>query len=522
MCIMLGIGESGLLQAICEDPVLRHKDIHVCAFPGDVIPDASTLPQNTRIDRITSHEDVQAWVHTYFSDHHDIVRLGGCDIIDDHPLCAEAEQAREQLKPRLFAMLQDRPWGLGNDINDTFMGLWHAAQNAKTLLPMPSIGQLAASLGTTPTISIGAGPSLGSHLDELRALQDKCLLVCCDAAYPGLVKEGIIPHLVTPLERLQQQAPLVASAQGTRTVFAGLPVCHPDTLKPFDGRAIYFHALDKCYDWFAPNETLRCLAGSSTGVLSFYVAASLTRGPVYLVGHDLATGAGASHWGGAALAGSAFQTETKNAGGFGANGYEKRLIPGNSGELVESIMWWDQFRCEISNQAKLIPGRVFNVNAHTRRGAVIEYTSAAPLPAPDDLPAFAGLDVRADNADRLANWQTRANQLPADTAGFIAAMEALRVDLRAMRRRPPHEWDLNALMARCAPDAGVSEGNRACFQYVLRSALFNEQTAMSFRARRFRSRTEAHWQTMDSLDALADAMTIAMKQLKPLLDSLAC
>jgi len=275
LAIVFGIGDSGILQALFEHPNFKHKDIRVCAFPGDVIPDVSVLPSRTTITRVTDWMEMQMWIHQYFSDHNDIVRLGGCDVIDDHPLGEEATKYRADLLPRARTMLCDRPWSLGNDINDSFMGLWHAAQNAKILLPMPSIGQLAASLGQVPTISIGAGPSLGSHIEELRLLQNKAVLVCCDAAYPGLIKEGIIPHFVTPLERLKQQAPLLACAKGTRTIFAGLPVCHPDALAPFEGRALYFHALDKCYDWFAPKETLRCLTGSSTGVLSFYVAASL-------------------------------------------------------------------------------------------------------------------------------------------------------------------------------------------------------------------------------------------------------
>ncbi len=519
---MLGIGESGLLQAIFDDSVLKHKDLVVCAFPGDVIPDRATWPARTHIELVRDWEQMQHWIQCHFSDHNDIVRLGGCDLIDDHPLSDEAEKYRAELLPRTLGMLGDRPWALGNDINDSFMGLWHAAQNAPLLLPMPSIGQLAATLGNLPAISIGAGPSLGTHLGSLRALQDKCLLVCCDAAYPGLVKEGIIPHLVCPMERLQQQAPLVACAAGTRTVFAGLPVCHPDTLKPFaDGkRAIYLHCLDKLYDWLTPHETLRCLTGSSTGVLSFYVAASLTRGPVYLVGHDLSTDSGSSHWEGAGMAGKAFQNETAQTGGHGVNGYEKRMIPGNDGGMVESIMWWDNFRSEISSQAKLIQGRVFNVNAHDRKYAVIEHTLAAPLPLPDSLPDFAGFTPQPIAQSRYDDWKSRANQLPTDTAGFMRSMDELRVDLRALRWKAPSEWNLDSLMARIAPDAGVSDGNKACFQYVLRSAIYNEQVTASHRARSWRSKTEAHWNTMNSIDSLANAMTIAVHHMQPLLNSL--
>lgn len=514
LLVIFGIGDGKLIEQCCNDARIGQKDIWIIAF-DEPIPERR-WPERTRVARIRTWDDVQEWVLVAFSDHNDIVRLGGIDLVESDGLTPEAAALRDNLRPRAVAMLADRPWALGNDINDSFTGLWHSAQNARTILPSPSIGQVTGAFGQTPAISVGAGPSVAAHLDELRALQDRCLIVACDSVCPGLVREGIIPHVVTPLERSRQQAQFVTCLKDTRAVFAGISACHPDTLAPFGDRVIYLHALDKLYDWLAPNESLRCLTGSSTGVLSFYVAASLTRGPVYLVGHDLAKEDDASHWAGASVAGNAFAAETANAGGFGTNGYEERLIPGNDGRMLRSIMWWDNFRSEISSQARVIPGRVFNVNAYDRRFAVIEHTLPAPLPNPDSLPVFSAPVPQRIAQERYDDWRTRAARLGEDGAALITGLGNLRRDIAVMRLKPPHQWDLETLMARIAPDQHVSAGNLAAFQYVLRSAIYNEQVAGCWRARQFRSRNQAYWSTMQSLDGLADAMANALQHLQQL------
>ncbi len=515
LLLIFGYGDGTLVQECCDDPAIRQKDIWLVAF-GEDIPERQ-WPERLRIAQLRCWEDAQTWINAAFSDHNDIVRLGGVDIAHSSGLGEEPGRLRQALEARTTAALADRSWALGNDINDSFTGLWHAAQNARLVLPAPSIGQIAGAFGNLPAISIGAGPSVGAHLDELRALQDKCLLVACDSVCPGLVQEGIIPHIVTPQERAKQQAQFVECLRGTRAVFAGIPACHPDTLSPFGDRMIYLHAMDKLYDWLEPTESLRCLTGSSTGVLSFYVAASLTRGPVYLLGHDLAKEDGQTHWAGADFAGKAFAKEAGGAGGFGSNGYEERLIPGNSGKMLTSIFWWDNFRGEIASQAKLMGPRVFNVNAHDGKYALIEHTLPAPLPNPDSLPSFTAPEPKRVNQARYDSWKQRAAQIGQDGEAFVSGMQEFRKSLEAVRSLPPHQWNLEELMERVTPEAHVSPGNLAAFQYFLRSAIYNEQAYGCFRAHGFTSRSEAYWTTMRSLDGLADGMARAVEHLRGVL-----
>ncbi len=518
--IVLGIGDGSVLAAINDDHGLCKKDIFVLALGDEKIP-ACANP-HMRFAHADSWDSAQQWVFDSFASHEAIVRLSGADLVEHHPLSDANEKFRADLLPRLHAILADRPWALGNDINDTFMGLYHASLNAKALLSSPSIGDVCGSFGLTPCISVGAGPSVREHLDALRKLQDRCIIVACDAIYPALQKEGIVAHFVTPLERLRQQAQLCEAARGTQTIFAGIPACHPETVSVFADRTIYVHAMDKLYDWLAPKESLRCLTGSSTGVLSFLIAASLARGSVYLVGHDLAKDDhGQTHFDLCEFANKAQEKETANSGSFGANGYEKRMVPGNNGSLVESIAWWDTFRLEISTQARLISGRVFNVNAHTGKYARIEHTNAAPLPDPDTLPRLPEIRVQKTYHHRYADWQNRAKLLPEDCRRFISGMDSYRADIARELRLQPHEWKLDHLLSRMSPAMNVSPGNAEAFSYFLRSAVYNEQMYMSYRARSFCGKEGAYYHTMQSLDALADALTNAAKTVQPLLEEIA-
>lgn len=513
LVVVVGVGDGEVVRQLRADPMTGAKDIFAIALPGDAEVDGAT--------RVGSWIELQEWVFRHFSDHKDLIRLSGADILDTHPIGAEAEAFRRAHLERLHQCLGDRCWGLGNDINDTFMGFHHACMNAEAILPSPSIGQIAGAWGNIPVISIGAGPSVRDHLNELRHLQNRCLLVACDAVYPALLEQHIIPHVVTPMERLKQQSPLVKDAGNTHTYFMGLPVCHPDTVKPFGHRTVYLHAFDQLYDWLEPNERLRCLTGSSTGVLSFYVAASLTRGPVYLVGHDLAKDVnGKTHWDACTLGTEGFDGEAQNVGEFGDNGYEKRMIPGNDGGLVESITWWDTFRAEIGLQAAAIPDRVFNVNAYDKRYAVIENTRPAPLPSHIGMPYIPPVVLPRVNTERIERYRANRKQLPDDCDRFCDAMMNLQGDIRRTIMTPPTSWDLAALMSRMAPDAGVSAGNSAAFRYILRSAVFNDQSYAGYRARGFADQPNAVFTTMQSIDALCDACINTAQQLKPVMAAL--
>lgn len=515
--IVLGYGDGSVANAISENPA---KDVLVVRLPGDPPPERCDLTRAI-LSRIDRPEDAKPWALRAFASHNDIPVLAGASIVDDHPVSPEAAEARKVIAPALRLALSDQPQLYGNDILDSFMGIYHGAFNAPTLLPGPTITDIAGAYDQAPVIAIGAGPSLKRHIDELRALQDRCVLVACDAVLPGLLAEGIQPHFVTPLERLKANAVFSPPARGTRCIFAGLPVCHPDTLEPFEGRTLGVAGLDRLYDWMWPGTQaeVRIMTGSSTGVLAFSVALALGRGPVYLVGHDLAKEAGNSHWKTDDLAATDFKKmETVTV--YGA-GYGKRMVPGNSGELVESIDWWDRFRGEIALLTQAIRRTVYNVSAHDRIGAVIPGTLAAPLPAAADTPLLPEIVWPERRPERLHAWRARAQKMPEDADAVIARMAELRADIALERVKPAHQWNVGALSDRMSISAGVSPDNVQAFSYLLRSALHNSMAMHHADLFRCTSPTRARWLTMDGVDVLASGVTQALLKLRPCLERIA-
>jgi len=513
LVIVVGYGDGQVANAIAENP---QKDVLVVHLPGD--PEECPLARG-RIARCASTSDIRAMVLAAFGAHHDIPPLGGVSIIDDHPLPSETASSRERLLPDLRTALRDQPQLYGNDIIDSFMGLWHASLNAPRLLAAPFLGENFGVGGATPVIAIAAGPSLRGHLDRLRRLQDRCLLVACDSAFPGLIAAGVVPHVVTPLERLRANATFMPPAAGTRCGFAGLPVCHPDALVPFDSRVLGVAGYDRLYDWFWPDNQNRVMTGSSTGVLAVSIALALGTGPVYLVGHDLATIDDLSHWDAAELATK--QWKSMKASAVYGSGYDDRLIPGNNGGTVRSIVWWDRFRHEIGLLARSLKRQVFNVNAFHRVGAVIENTSAADLPDPDSLPPFAGPNWRRPSLDRLAIWRAKARKLPEDGLSLARTVGELRHDIAIERRKAPHAWRINELVERMALTAGVSDENAPAMGYALRSALFNNQALYHVDLQRCQGANRARWLTMDGIDSLCSSLISALEQLMPCLERIA-
>lgn len=511
--IVFGWGDGSIANALAENPA---KDVLAIRLPGE----SGGPLKNGLVATISDKLALRALVYNQYVMHTDIPRLGGVVIVEDHPLESdEAKIFRDENREYIRQLLTDQPQLYGNDIIDSFMGIYHASQNARQLLGSPTLRQTKGICGQTPVIAIGAGPSLGRHIERLRELQHRCVLVACDAVLPGLLAEGIQPHFATPLERLRANAAFVQEVRGTRTIYAGLPVCHPDTVAPFEDRVVAVGAHDKIYDWLDSGNDSRITSGSSTGVLSITFALHISTGPVYLVGHDLAREeSGRSHWSSATLATSDFRDIKSQKLGFGT-GYDDRLVPGNNGGMVPSIQWWDRFRMEISNEVIASGRQVFNTNAHDGIFAKIEGCRAAHLPDGSDLPLLPDLRLPEKDHGAFDRWFERAKKMPEDAHAFIKHLEALSSDIAGMLSNRNHdEWDVDLLVTRLNLHDGISEGNRAAYAYTLRSALHNSLAYYHTCLFKETEAVRAKYLTLKHVDALAQGLINATRQLIPCME----
>lgn len=289
-----------------------------------------------------------------------------------------------------FAM-QDRPFQFGDDVIDGMHGLLNIARNAQTILRAPCLPRCDHA----PAIAVGSGPSVVRHLDALRKLSRKCLIVAAQTAAKGLMEAGVTVHLTTPMERPQCMVNHLPPVIGDMA-FAGAPLVHPDVMNRFR-RHFYVPSGDVLYRWCSLPGEDKVFFGSSTGTTAVNVAAYCTAQKVYLVGHDLAYDDDRSHWDQS----QALVTDRAKT---------KATILGHNGERLATEHIWKRLCQQIADSTSLHSGLV-NVNAYHKVGAQIPGLLAEPLPDPDRLPDFE-LPNPAPQPERLREWKRHARKMP--------------------------------------------------------------------------------------------------------------
>lgn len=431
MQLVLGIGDSMQAQA-----AMQSGPHCIIALGDEPVPDVLA---GATVARVRDPDEVAPFVHGMFGGHVSAVQLASCHIYRDHAVNG-ASALRDAVYDALCECAMQIPALWGNDIVDCMQGIVHASQNAARLLPMPDLHSLHVDLA--PAVAVGAGPSLQDHLDDLRVLQGHVLIVACDAAVRPLLKADIVPNIVTPLERLRSTTEKLPFCDDA--IFAGMPVVPPEAVGRFTEH-VYVTMPDLIYDWLGQSRQ-PILCGSSTGTMAVAVALHLTKGPVYLVGHDLCMEDGASHIDGAASA--KYRSDDVD-----------HTVPGNDGKPRRTWRDWARFRNEIGNFCIQNQARVFNTNAATGKGAVIPYTRPARLPAAADCRNVMTyvMGKAPNNTDRLMHWAERAVHIVedaqelSDNAAMVTTIDACGVDtLTHGRNADVFAYLLRSLYAQCS------------------------------------------------------------------------
>ncbi len=206
--------------------------------------------------------------------------------------------------------------------------LWldNVAANLPLVIRGASVANLAGRLAGTPIVVAGAGPSLATVLDELRAWRDRFLLVAAGSAVRPLARAGIAPDLVTLLEGRSsvRQFDGVPEELLRGAVLVVAASTHPDHLALPCAARLFFHS--HASRWLAPatadGSILPC--AGNVGTTSLVLAWLLGGVPVMAAGLDFAraatgyyvAGAGsheADHAGAGTMAVAGWQGETLSA-----------------------------------------------------------------------------------------------------------------------------------------------------------------------------------------------------------------
>ena len=404
--VVFGVGDGGLIRELLP----LYREVVAIAFSTETCFPAP-LPKNLAQFVVGDWKEADQVVSMVFSQHHAIAGLEATDFFSGHEFVGDAD-VRTAFIRTFYGILSQRPCSQGDDVIDGLQGAYHLAHSAHLLLPAPTPDELPKL--SCPAISVCPGPSLAKHLDAIRALQDKCLIICADTALDGLLKAGITPHIVTPLERTANVVDeSFTAAHYPGVVFAGSPAVHQAIAPKFD-KHILVPGSDVLFTWMGARPDQLFFYGQSTGVLSATLATRLTTGPVYLVGHDLAFNDTQSHW-----------DEVHDGVQIGE---AAPRIPtmGNSGEMVQSQFWWVTFLRELTSLA-METKRIHNVNAVTGDGARILHAHASPLPDPDSLEPFSMPIWPAPNNERAEHLATLLRRLPDDVRGILFKLSSSQI-----------------------------------------------------------------------------------------------
>lgn len=288
-----------------------------------------------------------------------------------------------------FALV-DRPAQFGDDCIDCLQGLLNISRNARNLLGAPGLPRVDA-----PAICIGGGPSLGRHIEALKRLQHKCVIVCSQTSIKGLLANGIVPHLAAPMERGAEMCKYMPDDCGD-VAFAGAPLVNPGVCGAFK-RHHYIGSLDALYEWTSLPGERRYYFGSSTGTTACSVASMMSR-KVYLVGHDLAYDGTNSHW------------ADSQAERWKQDQEDAYFIEGHNGEALRTTHIYKRLEDQIRAMAEA-HGNVVNVNGNDKIFAKIRSTKAEPLPDPDSLPDFT-MPICEPVPQRKEIWKRNAKKMP--------------------------------------------------------------------------------------------------------------
>ena len=182
---------------------------------------------------------------------------------------------------------------VGNDPNDTLIGIENAFANLRTMLAADDIARYFGTLSDRPAIMCMAGPSLDQQIPALKSLdRNQVLILSADTTLGKLLREGIVPHLVFTLERgdivydlfyknvdIPPQVSLVAQP----VVDVKIPERFPARTFFSFRSAIYFER------WIAKALGLMSVldCGFSVAHMTFSTARVLGCNPIILAGQDL-------------------------------------------------------------------------------------------------------------------------------------------------------------------------------------------------------------------------------------------
>lgn len=200
-----------------------------------------------------------------------------------------------RLNKRILDLFRYALTSLGNDVEDTIIGMQHNFNNIIDLIKSPSIELFKGKYKNKPVIIVGAGPSLDKNIEYLKEAEGKALIFATDAVISTLNKYNILPDAVFSIERRTKlyDAFYKNNFVDERIVFIGPPVVSDLIMKKLKNnkKLLCLKKGEKINEWINDsilNENRLIKMGMSCSHIAFGIAKYLEADPIVFIGQDLA------------------------------------------------------------------------------------------------------------------------------------------------------------------------------------------------------------------------------------------
>lgn len=198
------------------------------------------------------------------------------------------------MNTRIVKLIQHAFFNLGNDVEDTIIGLKNNFINMKELIESPSIETVKDMYTNKPAIIVGAGPSLDKNIKNLKLAQGKALIFATDAVISTLKKYDIVPDAVFSIERgiATYDKFYKNNDLNEKTVFVGPPVVRKEVLDKIKNnkKLLCLKKEERINEWIN-NDILKenrlIKMGTSCAHVAFAFAKYLNADPIIFIGMDL-------------------------------------------------------------------------------------------------------------------------------------------------------------------------------------------------------------------------------------------
>lgn len=185
---------------------------------------------------------------------------------------------------------------MGNDIDDTIMGIDNRIMNLPHVIKNPGLTQFLEKYGDVykgkPAIIIASGPSLDKNIHLLKKAEGKALLLACDGSMESLKKHNIVPDAVSSVERimLTYEAFYKNREMPADTVLIAPAVVRPEIFKTFKTKTLSMFKTEPIAEWFNKMVYNKGSVWSGVSVAHQLMGFAIAVGadPIILVGQDLA------------------------------------------------------------------------------------------------------------------------------------------------------------------------------------------------------------------------------------------